>query len=117
MGLILWYNMIIMNRCYDKIKTDDETGLLPTERQVEILFLLNPFRFDRTYKDAAEILGISVWAIQKQMSNLKKRCPAIYKRFKKLRKGNWTIRQPLSLDSLNEDYGKYCLQPFIKEKF
>ena len=54
----------------------------PTKRQLEILLTLNPYEFNRTYKDATKILGVSKSNIQSQMSRLKKQCPVIYKRFK-----------------------------------
>lgn len=57
----------------------------PTEKQMELLLILNPFEFDRTYKDAAELLGISESAVKDRMTKLKKWCPVVYERFRKLR--------------------------------
>ena len=54
----------------------------PTEIQMEILLILNPYEFNRTYKDAARILGVFESNIQYQMSKLKKQCPVIYEKFK-----------------------------------
>ncbi len=57
----------------------------PTEIQMEILLVLNPYEFNRTYKDAARILGISETCVGSQMARLKKQCPVIYKRFKRIK--------------------------------
>ena len=55
----------------------------PTEIQIEILLVLNPYEFNRTYKDAATVLGISESCVKGQMARLKKQCPVIYEEFKK----------------------------------
>ena len=57
----------------------------PTKKQMELLLILNPFKFDRTYKDAAMLLGISESAVKNRMIRLKKRCPVVYERFRKIR--------------------------------
>lgn len=57
----------------------------PTEIQMKILLALNPFEFNRTYKDVAKMLGISESNVQSQMMKLKKRCPVVYEKFRKIR--------------------------------
>lgn len=65
---------------------DEISGKRPTDRQLAVLFALNPFLKKTTYNDAAETLGISRAAVQHRMSNLKKRCPSMYQKFMELRK-------------------------------
>lgn len=57
----------------------------PTKKQMELLLILNPFEFNRTYKDVAEILGVSESNIQTQMSKFKGRCPDAYEKFMKVK--------------------------------
>jgi len=51
---------------------------------MELLLILNPFEFNRTYKNAARILGISESSVKGRMARLKKRCPVIYEKFRKV---------------------------------
>lgn len=60
--------------------------LQPTEKQLELLLILNPYKKRTAYKQAAKELGINVSAVQKRMDNLKKRCPEIYKKFMLIKK-------------------------------
>jgi len=72
----------------------------PTKRQMEILLILNPFEYNRNYKDAAEILGVSESCVKNQMFKLKKQCPVIYEKFRKIKlvmekELNYSIYQPV----------------------
>lgn len=58
----------------------------PTKKQLELLLILNPFEKKTAYREAANILGISKAAVQQRMLNLKKRCPDVYWKFRKLKK-------------------------------
>jgi len=66
--------------------TDKATGKRPTDRQLEVLLLLNPFVKKTNYADVGRILGITRAAVQQRICHLKKRCPSIYKKFWDLRK-------------------------------
>ena len=81
-----------------------------TKRQLELLMVLNPFRGDTSYQDAADELGISRQAVQRMMGRIKIRCPKIYTAFEKLRKnlsnGVQDINNPTVLDPKNFDYLK-----------
>ena len=68
-----------------KVQPDQKTGKKATKKQMELLLILNPFEFNRTYADAAEILGVSESNIQTRMSEFKKRCPAAYEKFMKVK--------------------------------
>lgn len=69
---------------YDRI--DNITGKKPTDKQLEVLMLLNPFMKKTNYQEVADTLGISKAGVQQRMCCLKKRCPSIYKKFRELRK-------------------------------
>jgi len=66
--------------------TDSMTGKRPTEKQLQVLLLLNPFEGKITQADVAEKLGISRVAVCVRMRNLKKRCPSIHEKFMKIKK-------------------------------
>ena len=81
-----------------------------TRKQLELLMVLNPFKGDISYQDAADELGVSQQAIQGMMSRIKTRCPEIYAAFDKLRKnlsdGEYDVNNPVILDPKNFDYLK-----------
>lgn len=81
-----------------------------TRRQLELLMVLNPFKGDISYQDAADELGISRQAVQGRMSRIKIRCPEVYAAFDKLRKnlsdGEYDVNNPVILDPKNFDYLK-----------
>ena len=88
----------------------------PTKRQLEILLVLNPFEFNRTYKDVARILGISETCVKSRMARLKKQCPVIYEKFKEVKRKeklvmrnglNYSIYQPvIPLSSFDKEHHK-----------
>lgn len=70
----------------------------PTIKQFRILLVLNPFEFNRTYKDAAAVLGISETCVKSRMARLKKQCPVIYKNFRKAVMDNKVkVKHPISI--------------------
>jgi hypothetical protein len=89
---------------------DSISGRKPTEKQLEVLLLLNPFVKKINYSEVARILGISRAGVQQRMSGLKRRCPSIYKKFwdlkKAMSKGQQAINKayvadPNSIEDLN----------------
>lgn len=75
---------------------DEETGHNITPKQLELLLLLNPVNKNPpAYKEIAKQLGISYMAVVMRMFNLKKRCPAIHRRFKELQKSMTRARKSL----------------------
>lgn len=66
-----------------KVRPDQKTGKLPTTKQLQLLYVLNPFRRKKkvTYAVAAELLGITISCVGKRMGNFKRRCPELHKNF------------------------------------
>ena len=84
----LEYNVVMENKDIDilTVNPDPITGKLPTKKQLEVLTLLNPLKYPgMKNKEVGLLLGISAKAAQDRMSTLKKRCPDIYDKFRKLR--------------------------------
>jgi hypothetical protein len=78
-----------------KVKPDQITGKLPTKKQLEVMILVNPFRAKSVkYSDAAKILGITVSAVKERMTSLRKRCPQIWKSFRRERFKDRVTHQP-----------------------
>ena len=73
------------NRSMEQPTEKQTLSCRPTRRQMELLLILNPLEFNRTYKDAAVLLKISESAVKNRMTRLKKRCPVVYERFRKIR--------------------------------
>ena len=70
-----------------KVQPDQKTGKKPTTKQLELLYVLNPFRRKNkvTYAVAAVLLGISISCVGKRMSNFKRSCPVLHANFDKVR--------------------------------
>lgn len=83
----IWGRMCYTLNMDNRINYIDETsGRKPTEKQLEVLLLLNPFVKKTNYAEVAKTLGISRAAVQQRICHLKKRCPSIYKKFWDLKK-------------------------------
>lgn len=82
------YNRVMeTNDIYTRrVLPDQRTGMLPTEKQLEVLICLNPLKNKgKTYSDVAYELGLTTDAIKSRVKGLKVRCPVIYQAFRSVR--------------------------------
>lgn len=63
-----------------KVRPDQKTGKRPTVKQLQLLYVLNPFRRKKKviFKVAAILLGITDTAVASRMRGFQKRCPILY---------------------------------------
>jgi len=66
-----------------KVQPDPKTGKIPTTKQMQLLYVLNPYwrKNKVTYAVAAKLLGISISCVGKRMNCFKRRCPELHKNF------------------------------------
>ena len=100
------YNRVMeTNDIYTRrVLPDQRTGMLPTEKQLEVLMCLNPLKNKgKTYSDVAAELGITINAVKSRMKGLKSRCPVIYQAFRNVR-----FKKPKKRKQIFEEGCHHC---------